>query len=151
MTVSSPPKSVTTHVDLIIEKQESAIPVAIVPSPPDPPTNHVNLILENREELITLQDAAKLIPGRDQGHVHEFTVQRWTRPPGKRGVILESVLAGPCRCTSREALIRFMDRVTHVASKKNLRPALGKIATRTRREKLEAVRKALVELEEMGA
>jgi hypothetical protein len=68
------------------------------------------------ERLITIEQAAQMLPGRDGGTVHRLTALRWTRPPGLRGVILESVLAGPRRCTSVEALSRFLERVTLAAN-----------------------------------
>ena len=54
------------------------------------------------ERLIGLDEAAKLFPGRDGGSVHKFTVGLDARR-GKLGVRLETVLAGPRRCTSIEA------------------------------------------------
>jgi hypothetical protein len=59
------------------------------------------------EKLIDLDDAASRIPGRNGKSVHKNTVGLWTRR-GRLGVILESVLAGPRRCTSVEALNRFL-------------------------------------------
>jgi hypothetical protein len=103
------------------------------------------------EKLISIDDAAKLIPGRDGGTVHPLTMEKWTRSPGKRGVVLESVLAGPCRCTTVEALQRFIERVTTVASgQTNDQPAQA-IATRSRRARNRAVRDAVAEMEAAGA
>jgi hypothetical protein len=101
------------------------------------------------ERLISIDEAAKLIPGRDGGCVHPLTMERWTRPPGKRGVILESVLAGPRRCTSVEAIQRFLEACTRAAAGER-QPARG-IVTRTSRQAAAAVKKAIAELEAAGA
>lgn len=69
-----------------------------------------------QEHLITLPEAADLIPRRKGKKVHIGTLYRWTTT-GYRGVILESVQVGRTRCTSREALDRFFHacaRRTHV-------------------------------------
>jgi Protein of unknown function (DUF1580) len=99
------------------------------------------------ERLIGLDEAAKLFPGRDGGSVHKFTVGLYARR-GKLGVRLETVLAGPRRCTSVEAVARFIEAVTQAAD--GDRP-IHAIATRTRREKAAAVRKAIDELAKSGA
>lgn len=65
------------------------------------------------ETLISLTEAAKLLPARRGGkRVHVSCAYRWTNT-GCRGVILESIQIGGTRCTSREALARFFDRLTH--------------------------------------
>lgn len=99
------------------------------------------------ERLIGLDEAAQMIPGRDGGTVHPFTVGLWTRR-GKRGVILESVLAGPRRCTSIEALARFLEAVTRAANGEQKPQA---IASRSRRQAAKAVRQAALELAAPGA
>lgn len=64
------------------------------------------------EQLISLTEAAKLLPGRRQGkRPHVSCVYRWTKS-GCRGVVLESVQIGGTRCTSREALSRFIANLT---------------------------------------
>jgi len=99
------------------------------------------------ERLIGLDEAAKLFPGRDGGSVHKFTVGLYARR-GKLGVRLETVLAGPRRCTSIEAVARFIEALTRAADgERPMRP----IATRTRREKDKAVRQAIDELAKSGA
>jgi hypothetical protein len=60
------------------------------------------------EELISLADAARLLPARRRGKKpHISCLYRWTTT-GCRGVVLESVMVGGTRCTSREALTRFI-------------------------------------------
>lgn len=56
-----------------------------------------------QESLLTLKDAAKLLPGNP----HYATLFRWAQK-GCRGVRLESALIGGIRYTSREALDRFI-------------------------------------------
>lgn len=66
----------------------------------------------NRETLVSLADAAKILPRRRGGRkVHCSTCYRWTTT-GCKGVILESIQVGGTRCTSREALARFCRRLT---------------------------------------
>ncbi len=99
------------------------------------------------EQLIDLDEAAKLFPGRDGGTIHPLTVGLYARR-GKRGIRLETVLAGPRRCTSVEAVQRFIEALTYVAA--GNRPAQA-IAGRTRRQKNKAVRDSVAELEAAGA
>ena len=54
------------------------------------------------EELLSLSQAAKIIPGRP----HVLTVHRWSRK-GLRGVRLETVVIGGKRFTTTAALNRF--------------------------------------------
>ena len=74
------------------------------------------------ERLIDLDEAAKLFPGRDGGTIHPLTVGLYARR-GKKGIRLETVLAGPRRCTSIEAVARFIEAVTAAAA--GNRPAQG--------------------------
>ncbi len=99
------------------------------------------------ERLIGLDEAAKLFPGRDGGSVHKFTVGLYARR-GKRGVRLETVLAGPRRCTSLEAVQRFIEAVTSAVN--GNRPAQA-IAGRSRGEAARTVRAAVDELAAAGA
>jgi hypothetical protein len=64
------------------------------------------------EQLISLRDAARLLPARRQGKKpHVSCLYRWTTA-GCRGVRLEFLSVGGTRCTTREALARFIQRVT---------------------------------------
>jgi len=70
------------------------------------------MIDPNTETLISLADAAKSLPRRRGGKkVHLSCAYRWTKA-GCRGVILESIQIGGTRCTSKEALARFFQRLT---------------------------------------
>ena len=67
-----------------------------------------------REELLSLPAAAKFLPRRRGGKkVHTATLYRWTTN-GLRGVVLESLQIGGTRCTSREAMERFFERLNRV-------------------------------------
>jgi hypothetical protein len=64
------------------------------------------------EALISLHEATRLLPARRRGKKpHVSCLYRWTTA-GCRGVILESVCVGGTRCTSREALARFIERLS---------------------------------------
>lgn len=66
----------------------------------------------NREKLISLTEAAKLLPKRRQGkRPHVTCLYRWTTH-GCRGVVLESIQVGATRCTSMEALDRFFQSLS---------------------------------------
>lgn len=67
------------------------------------------------ENLISLSDAARGFPSRRAGkRTHVSCVYRWT-VDGCRGVVLESIQVGGTRCTSREAIGRFFERLTAAA------------------------------------
>lgn len=71
------------------------------------------MIDPSTETLVSLTEATKLLPCRRGGkRPHVSCLYRWTQA-GCRGVILESIQVGGTRCTSREALARFFDRLTH--------------------------------------
>jgi hypothetical protein len=64
------------------------------------------------ETLISLADAAKAVPRRGRGGgTHVSTLYRWATV-GVRGVVLETLQVGGSRCTSREALQRFYERLS---------------------------------------
>lgn len=64
------------------------------------------------ETVISLAQAADELPRRRRGRkTHVSTLYRWTTS-GCRGVILETIQVGATRCTSREALQRFFERLS---------------------------------------
>src|SRR5262245_21579144 len=66
------------------------------------------------EQLFSLTEAAELMPARRKGRrLHVSCLYRWSTA-GCRGVILETVSVGGTRCTSREAVVRFIEAVTAV-------------------------------------
>jgi hypothetical protein len=108
------------------------------------------------EKLISLADAAALFPGRNGATVHPETVKAWARR-GKKGVVLESVLAGPRRCTSVPAIQRFLEAVS--AAPRNeiggrtaaARARAALAVNRTERERNKAVKAACGSLIASGA
>jgi hypothetical protein len=67
------------------------------------------------EQLISLREAATLLPRRRKGRrPHISCLYRWTTA-GCRGIVLESVSVGGTRCTSREAIARFIWRLSNPA------------------------------------
>lgn len=64
------------------------------------------------ETIIALAAVPDDLPRRRRGRkVHISCVYRWTTS-GCRGVILESIQIGGTRCTSREAMQRFFERLS---------------------------------------
>ncbi len=71
------------------------------------------MIDPNKDTLLSLTQAAKLLPARRRGkRPHVSCLYRWTTS-GCKGVILESIQIGGARCTSKEALGRFFERITY--------------------------------------
>lgn len=65
-----------------------------------------------KETTIPLAAAVQLLPARRQGKPPTLScIYRWTAK-GYRGVVLERVAIGGTRCTSREALSRFFQRIS---------------------------------------
>ena len=66
----------------------------------------------NNEVILTLQEAARLFPGRRLGKRSSVrSVWRWVSK-GHRGIKLESLKVAGRRMTSREAIARFCDQCT---------------------------------------
>lgn len=59
------------------------------------------------ESLIPLSEVPKILPTRKGKRVHISTVFRWMRS-GARGKVLDTILVGGIRYTSREELSRFV-------------------------------------------
>jgi hypothetical protein len=67
------------------------------------------------ETIISLAAAPDDLPRRRSGRpIHVSCIYRWTTV-GCRGVVLESLQVGGTRCTSREALQRFFDKLSEPA------------------------------------
>lgn len=62
------------------------------------------------EPLITLSQAAQLVPAVNGRKPHVATLYRWATR-GIKGVILESAFVGGVRVTSVEAIQRFLNRL----------------------------------------
>lgn len=68
------------------------------------------------ETLVSLSEAAASLPRRRAGKKpHTATLYRWTTR-GCKGIVLESLAIGGTRCTSREALQRFFERLSGLPS-----------------------------------
>jgi hypothetical protein len=102
------------------------------------------MINTNTETLISLAEAASSLPRRRAGKKpHVSCIYRWTTS-GCRGVVLESVQVGGTRCTSREALARFFQRLTQGDV-----PDLPPVRTSAQRRR--AADQAMRDLERAGA
>ncbi len=67
----------------------------------------------SKEALLSLTQAAKTLPRRRAGkRPHVSCLYRWAKT-GCRGVILETVQVGGTKCTFKEALARFFERLTY--------------------------------------
>lgn len=103
------------------------------------------MIDPNTEKLLSLAAVPAILPHRRGGkRPHISCIYRWTIR-GCRGVVLESLQVGGTRCTSREALARFFERLTD-PGRRDAQPNLRSQAQRDR-----AVLAAERELEREGA
>ncbi|KAB2944616.1 MAG: DUF1580 domain-containing protein [Phycisphaerae bacterium] len=65
------------------------------------------------ETLISLKDVCRLLEREDGTRPHLSCVFRWVNPQrGCRGRILETVVVGGRRFTTRAALLRFVDELS---------------------------------------
>jgi hypothetical protein len=72
-----------------------------------------NMIDLQSETVLSLTDAAKLLPRLRRGkRPHVSTLYRWANK-GIRGVRLETIRVGGTVCTSQDALRRFCDHLSH--------------------------------------
>jgi hypothetical protein len=99
------------------------------------------------ETIVSLRDAAKLLPPARQGRAVSFQcVLRWVlngaRDPEGQLVRLEAIRLGGRWLTSREALQRFGERLTP--------PGKSLSGTRTVRQRRRAAERAEKELEKLG-
>jgi hypothetical protein len=70
------------------------------------------MIDPTHEDLMSLTEAAQSLPKRRRGKRPSIScLYRWTQQ-GVRGVRLESIQIGGTRCTSREAIARFIERLS---------------------------------------
>ncbi|NLF06866.1 MAG: DUF1580 domain-containing protein [Pirellulaceae bacterium] len=92
------------------------------------------------ETIITLTEAARLLPRRRAGRpVHVSCLYRWAQI-GCRGVRLEIVQIGGTKCTSREAMQRFFGRLTAQA---NGQPVAPPPRSKSRQRQIDAAEKRL--------
>jgi hypothetical protein len=70
------------------------------------------MIDSQSEQIVTLAQAADSLPRRRRGRkTHVSCLYRWAKV-GHRGVLLETLQIGGTRCTSKEALQRFFERLS---------------------------------------
>jgi hypothetical protein len=101
------------------------------------------------EPLISLQEAAKILPRRRAGRpVHTSCIYRWTQN-GVKGIKLESVQVGGCRCTSQAALNRFFSALT-AQSEAGRRSVIAPEAQRLPAHRRKAIAEAEKKLKEAG-
>jgi hypothetical protein len=95
-----------------------------------------------REELASLNLARRWFPPlRKNKRPDLTTLYRWTKG-GCRGVVLESVQVGGTRCTSREAVARFIAALSELSS--------SPVPVRSSRARARANEKAEEELDRLG-
>jgi hypothetical protein len=63
------------------------------------------------ESVLSLAHAASTLPRRRGRKPHVSTLHRWATS-GCRGVVLETIQLGGTRCTSRQAMQRFFERLS---------------------------------------
>jgi hypothetical protein len=97
----------------------------------------------NSESLVTLTEGAKILPNRP----HSSTLWRWHKI-GVRGERLETCMCGGKRYTSKEALQRFVDRITEAHDRGGAAPT--KPIHETMRQRRAAIENAERELEAAG-
>jgi hypothetical protein len=98
------------------------------------------------EELLTLAQAAKILPPRRGGRkTHTSTLFRWSTT-GVRGVRLETIQVGGCRCTTQRALQEFCEALTTRA----IGSMSGDLSPRSSAARRRAQERADRELDAMG-
>jgi hypothetical protein len=101
------------------------------------------------EQVITFGQAADDLPRRRRGRkTHVSTFYRWATV-GCRGVILETIQVGATRCTSREALQRFFERLSQPGRAEAVSRPVGRVRTLAQRQR--AAAEAGRKLAELGA
>ena len=70
------------------------------------------MIDSQREHVIHFKQASDELPRRRRGQkIHNSCWHRWATN-GLRGIVLETIQVGGTRCTSREAVQRFFERLS---------------------------------------
>ena len=68
------------------------------------------------EQVMSLTAAAKTLPSIRNGKRPHMCSIYWWSMKGLKGIVLETILISGTRCTSREALLRFFERLTVAAN-----------------------------------
>jgi hypothetical protein len=105
------------------------------------------MIDSHTEHVVSLPQASDESPRRRRGRkIHVSCFYRWTTV-GCRGVILESIQIGGTRCTSREALQRFFERLSApVQAEAGSGPIVGRRTSAQRQRASEAAGRKLAEM-----
>lgn len=83
---------------------------------PHPGSRGSNKYEEGQSTLyMTLNEASRLIPGRDGRRISLKTIHRWCRKGLRTGVRLRSELVGGKRCTTRRWLSEFFEALNQEA------------------------------------
>jgi len=116
-------------------------------------TDLIDAVVGSDEELITLTQAAGLLPRIDGRKVSVCTLWRWCRR-GLRGVSLQYVRVGRRVCTTRAALLRFFSALAELdrqaAPAAPSRPRTLKRRPITSRQRQRALAEADAVLERAG-
>ena len=116
-------------------------------------TNDIQRLIGPDERLITLSEAAKLLPRVNGKRPAICTLWRWCRK-GLRGVFLEYVRVGRKICTTREALLRFFTDLAKIDERiepdRYAKPASFKRTPITSRQRQRALAEADAILGEAG-
>lgn len=95
------------------------------------------------EKVVSLSEAASLVPRRRAGKkCNTATVYRWTTI-GLRGITLESIQIGGTKATSVEAMQRFFDALTSAASQRTAPAPPSPCVTAQRRKQIAAAERRL--------
>jgi len=98
------------------------------------------MIDPQHETLISLAAATAMLPARRAGkRPHLSCLYRWSNPPGCKGIVLETCQVGGTRCTSVEALGRFIGGLT--ALSQGNQPAPPPLPRHRRRQIADAQRR----------
>src|SRR5436190_1517418 len=90
------------------------------------------------EHVISFAQASDESPRRRKGRkIHVSCFYRWSTV-GCRGVILETIQIGGNRCTSREALQRFFERLTEPVQARPASGPVGRGRTNAQRQRAAA-------------
>ena len=87
------------------------------------------------EELVCLADAAAFFPRRRGGKRPSFTtIWRWVTA-GVNGIKLEAIRCGSTLCTTRPAVVRFLEAQTQ--ADRRISPASASSTSAARRKQIE--------------
>jgi hypothetical protein len=116
-------------------------------------TNEIQRRIDHEEQLITLSEAAKLLPKVNGKKPAICTLWRWCRK-GLRGVFLEYVRVGRKICTTREAMHRFFTDIADIDEQvepdRYVKPASLNRTPITSRQRQRALAQADAILQEAG-